>query len=73
MMRGMTPLDRIIKALGSRVAVAKLCDVTASAVGQWHDNGIPGKHVLALEEATRSTDYPVTAREMLEWNPKVAA
>jgi DNA-binding transcriptional regulator YdaS (Cro superfamily) len=69
----MTPLDRISKALGGSTAIAKLCEVTPSAVRQWADNGIPGKHVLSLEEATKRTDYPVTAREMLEWAPKKEA
>lgn len=69
----MTPFDRISKALGGPPAIAKLCAVTASAVRQWADNGIPGKHVLSLEEATKNTDYPVTAREMLEWSPRQKA
>jgi hypothetical protein len=67
---GETPLERLIKALGSRKAIADLCRVTYSAVGQWADNGIPRKHVLPLETASKATEYPVTAREMLEWSPK---
>lgn len=66
----LTPLQRIVKVLGTVEQVAQFCGVTRSAVTQWQHNGIPRKHVLPLEERTRSTDYPVTAREMLEWDPK---
>lgn len=72
-----TPLDRILEILGAgenltnqRERVATVCGVTRQAVEQWERNGIPGKHAFALEDATKKK---VSAREMVEWDPKVAA
>ena len=71
-----TPLDLILEILGgeganltaARESVAKVCDVTRQAVEQWEGAGIPGKHVITLEDAT---GRKVTAREMLEWSAQV--
>lgn len=64
----MTPLDRAIKALGGRGQLAELCHVTYQATQHWTNTGVPGKHVLAIEQATKDTAYPVTAHELLEWS-----
>jgi hypothetical protein len=70
-----TPLELIYDLLApasnkteAREAVAKVCTVTRQAVEQWERNGIPGKHVVTLEDAT---SRKVTAREMLEWNAQL--
>ena len=69
----LTPYERVIKAIGSTGRVARLCNVTRSAVQQWSRNGIPRDHILMLEQATQGSEYPVTAREMLEWGVQLKA
>ena len=67
-----SPLDRIYEIVApgktltdARTAVADLCDVTRQAVEHWERDGIPGKHVLTLETASKRK---VSMRELLEWS-----
>lgn len=67
-----TPLDKIIEIVAPGVgiseayqSVADICGITRQAVQFWERDGIPGKHVLTLEAATKRK---VTMREMLEWS-----
>jgi hypothetical protein len=67
-----TPLDRIREILApdanlteGREVIASVCGVTRQAVEQWEQNGIPGRHVIALETVCK---HRVTIREMLDWS-----
>lgn len=35
------PAEKVIRELGGPAKIAKLCDITRSAVCQWKKNGIP--------------------------------
>jgi hypothetical protein len=43
--------DRIIDALGGTNKVAEICDLTAGAISQWRNNGIPPGWLAYLKSA----------------------
>jgi transposase len=63
----MTPAEKLLKAFGdSRSSVAARFNVSTEAVRLWLKNGIPADRALDAEEATRGTDFAITALEVLE-------
>lgn len=55
------PIDRAARIVGDRVALARLCDVTPAAVGNWKQRGIPVHYCVRIEVATAGA---VTRQEM---------
>lgn len=67
-----SPLDRVYEIVApdagtieARQIIGDLCGVSRQAVEHWERDGVPGKHVLTLETATKRK---VTMRELLEWS-----
>lgn len=67
------PAERLVKALGGRPAVAEEFDVSTESVRLWERGGIPTDRALDVEEKTKRTKDPISAREVLEYARKQKA
>lgn len=56
--------DRIIDALGGTGVVAEMCEVSAPAVSQWRDNGIPKAQLRYLKLAKRKIFKQLSDQEV---------
>jgi DNA-binding transcriptional regulator YdaS (Cro superfamily) len=45
----LTPVDRVIKAVGGLGALAKRLDISRQAIDKWRRAGVPAERVLTLE------------------------
>jgi len=62
------PAVRLVKRFGdSNAEVAKHFNITREAVRLWVKNGIPPDRALEVEEATRGTEFSISATEVLHY------
>lgn len=61
------PAERLVKGLGGRLAVAARFDVSVEAVRLWLRRWIPEDRALEVEEATRGSEFAITATEVLHY------
>ena len=58
--------NKIIDALGGTNEVARVCEVTAQAVSQWRDDGIPKARMMFLKlkrpDVFKKVGYSETAK-----------
>lgn len=55
----MTPVEKIIEVFGGQVEVARILNVSTSAINQWRARGlVPSKHqaILLLEASKREIE-----------------
>lgn len=55
-----------MKVLGGRAKVAERFRISREAVRLWLVNGIPPDWALDVEDATRGSEFPVSALEILQ-------
>ena len=62
------PAVKLVKRFGgSNAEVAKHFEISREAVRLWLKNGIPADRALDVEEATRGTEFAITATEVLQY------
>lgn len=62
------PAERLVKGLGGRTAVAARFGVTNEAVRLWLRDGLPAQRALDIEEATKGTEFAISATEILQYD-----
>jgi hypothetical protein len=60
--------NEIIDALGGTNEVARICEVTAQAVSQWRDDGIPKARLMYLKLKCPGVFKKVGARDTAKAN-----
>lgn len=61
------PAVKLVEGLGGRSAAAKHFEVSSEAIRLWLKKGIPADRALDAEDASRGTEFAVTATEVLEF------
>lgn len=69
------PAVRLVGRFGDKAGVAEHFGISREAVRLWIKNGIPADRALEAEDATRGTEFEITATEVLQYarQQKIAA